>query len=136
MAIEGFDEYTSDLTEDELKFIPLIVRGLQQKIGPTKAIIGQAICDRLNTYNEEKKLAACKMTPARLRKCINHIRRTGTLNFVIGSSVGYYVSRDPGVVSKEIKSLVQRATAIQAVADAIQEHLNVMLTGSQQKMKL
>lgn len=133
---DGFDDTTVDLSEDELKFIPLIIAGLRRRKGPDTAISSQIICDRLNERNHDKSISDCKMSPIRLRKCINHIRRHGLLNFVIGSSTGYYVSHDPGVVKRAINELYREAATVKARADAMQEYLNKELSTSQQKMKL
>lgn len=134
--IENFEDITEDLTEEEKKYIPWILKGLIKKVGPDQAVKTDAICRGLNALNEQKQFAACVMNPARLRKCINHIRRNGLLNFVIGTSKGYYVTGDHAVVLKEIRSLDQRSEAIKAVADSMRMHLSALHSSKQSTLNL
>ena len=124
MSIDGFEEQTAPLSDEERKYIPYIIIGLSKYRGPDQTVKTDAICKGLNALNEKKNIAACTMTPGRLRKCINSIRRSGELNFIIGTNQGYFIATDRAVVMREIESLEQRAAAIQAVADRMRDFLN------------
>ena len=59
-----------------------------------------------------------KMTGARLRKIVSHIRVSGKLP-IIATSKGYYVSYDAEEIRNQVKSLEERAARILAAANGI-----------------
>ena len=134
--ITNFDEITHDLTDEEKKFIPYIINGLKRRVGPDSVVKTEVICNGLNSLNEARKFATCKMSPARLRKCINHIRRNGLLNFVIGTSAGYYVTQETVVVIRQCESMDQRAAAIKEVSTKMREYLSSHSSGTQSTMEI
>lgn len=111
--ITGYEEITHDLTPDELRLIPGMVRGLETKIGKANAITSSQI---IKVYRERGE----KMTGARVRKMINHIRMTGLVERLVATSTGYYVSNDPKELQDYIRSLYERADSIVAVAKQIE----------------
>ena len=51
MALKGFENITQDLTEFEVEqVVPMIVRGLSQKIGKANAVNNKYICERINKH--------------------------------------------------------------------------------------
>ena len=88
IMITNFEEFTSELTEDELKLINPLISGLKSKTkeNPIKA---DAIVIGMNNFAKEKGLP--KITDARLRKIVNYIRSNGVLP-KITTSKRYYVS--------------------------------------------
>lgn len=111
--IDGFEDVTADLTENELELVPLIVAGLKTKIGKENAITSKEIVKAMKRYDE-------KFTDARLRKIVNHIRITGLIANLLASSKGYWVETDRREVAKYVKSLGQRKRAIEAVIRSFQ----------------
>ncbi len=107
--INGFEEETKPLTEEEEKLVPLFVDGLKTKIGKENAITNAEIKRRLGDKGIEVG------DPARIRKIINHIRLNKLVKNVIASSVGYWVENDPEKIEAYKTSLLQRATAILAI---------------------
>lgn len=107
--INGFEEETKPLTEEEEKLVPLFVKGLSGKIGKANAITNAQIKSTL----EAKGIKVGD--PARIRKIINHIRIRGLVKNVIASAGGYWVENDPEEIAKYKASLLQRATAILAI---------------------
>ena len=75
--IKGFEDYTYELTEDELLLVDKLIRGLGPKIGKEKAITSTVICKSLN------------ITAPRLRKLINYIRTTNQLAGLYSSKNGW-----------------------------------------------
>lgn len=112
--VTGFEKETSELTEDELKnVVPLLVWGLSGKIGEKKAITSGAIIEKL-------KGRGVSLSPARFRKCINHIRTNNLVNLLLASNKGYYVAESIGDAYRFRDSLDERANAIIQVRDAIE----------------
>lgn len=113
--IEGFEEHTHELTDDEKKLIPIIIRGLSNHKGKERSITGSTICKNVS----EKFM---QLTEPRLRKIINFIRARKILP-VIATSNGYYVSDSPDEIRKQIRSLEQRRDAIQKAIDGLNQFL-------------
>lgn len=107
--INGFEQITSPLTEHELELVPLFVKGLSNKIGKENAVKSSHILSAMQQY---------RLTGARIRKIINYIRINGLVKNLIASSDGYYIETNPEKIKKYVKSLRQRASAINAVADS------------------
>lgn len=108
--INGFDEETKPLTEDELALVPLFVRSLSTKIGKENAITNTEIRKRLKDKGIE-----VGSDPARIRKIINHIRLNKLVKNLLAGSNGYWVETDPERIEEYKMSLMQRATAILAI---------------------
>lgn len=107
--INGFEEETGTLTDEEVKLIPLFIQGLVNRYSDdpvTGAEITNRLLDRKGIY----------VTGARVRKIINHIRINRLLVNLIASSRGYYIERDEAKLKAYVESLVQRASAIMNVA--------------------
>lgn len=110
--IEGFEKETEPLTTKERFLIDPIVRGLNGHVGEAKAITNFQMCASLELGGYGK------LSPARLRKIINHIRAEKLVRNLIATSKGYWVETDPAKVRKYVNSLRDRAGAILAVADS------------------
>jgi hypothetical protein len=111
--IIGFDKETHELTEKELKLLPTVVSGLQKKIGKENAVTNKQMVDGLKKYG-------IKTSGPRIRKIIHHIRITGTIERLMATSNGYYISNDINELDDYIKSLVQRSESIAKIADQLQ----------------
>lgn len=118
--IENFEEITEPLTVDDEKLVPVIITGLKlrSKLNPIK---GGDIVVRLNA-DRLKYGVKSKITEARFRKIINHIRLNGLLA-VIATSKGYYTTEDPEEIRSNIRSLEDRANAILGAADGLRKFL-------------
>lgn len=107
--INGFEEETKPLSEDEMNLVPIFVKGLSGKIGKANAITNSEI--KRNLEAKGVKVG----DPARIRKIINYIRIHGLVKNIIASSNGYWVETDPEEIAKYKASLLQRATSILAI---------------------
>ena len=117
--ITNFEEITKEMTEDEKKLVPLIIKGLstKSKDNPIKG------ADIVNAINENKIRYGIKLfSEPRLRKIINFIRSEGILP-VMGTSNGYYVTNDRADLESQIESLTQRAEAIMTSANGLKKFL-------------
>ena len=108
MSVTNFELITYELTPDELKHVNSLVLALKLRTKES-AIKAPEIVKSMNIFAERHDL--CKMTDARLRKCINYIRSNSILP-VIATSNGYYCSYDEKELSDQIKSLTERANSI------------------------
>ena len=115
--INGFSEETAPLNDYEKDtLLPVIVCGLKTKRGSSMAVKNAYICSRL-------KAAGYKVTEARIRKIINHIRVNGIVPLLIATSAGYYIATNVKEVEDYIDSLYGREKAISEVRMALTEQL-------------
>lgn len=113
--IRNFEEITANLTEYETNvLVPTLVKGLENKVGSQNAISNKRICKCLSDKGYGK------VTEARVRKCINHIRLKGLVRNLIANSNGYYVATSTEEAHNWSESARERARAIWAVADAVE----------------
>jgi hypothetical protein len=116
--IEGFEDQTHDLNDYEMTVVlPAMVRGLQTKFGEANAITSTKAIAKM-------KSAGYKITPARFRKIINHIRIHGLIRDLISTSRGYYITTSKMEKQKYLDSLRQRIQSITAVYDAMEYQMN------------
>lgn len=118
--VENFEEYTKPMSEDDFKLMEVVKRGLlpRRKINPilSKEIMA-AVNPRLAEYGVKSKLSE-----ARLRKIVNHLR-VHSLLCVMGNTKGYYVSDDPEEIASNIRSLHDRSRGIMAAAKGLEVFL-------------
>lgn len=120
MPLYGFDSQTARLSEGERQLLPQFVEGLKKHKGKQNAITNIAIID---AFLEKKNI---KISPARVRKIINHIRIHNMVPGLLANSDGYYVSTDPGEVIMYMSSLEGRIKAIQKVRAAMGGYLQTI----------
>ena len=117
--ITNFEEITKVMTEDEKILVPVIIKGLSTKTkdNPIKA------ADIVNAINENKNRYGIKVfNEPRLRKIINFIRSEGILP-VMGTTNGYYITKDRAELESQIESLTQRAEAIMTSANGLKKFI-------------
>ena len=117
MSIVNFEEYTSELSPDEIAAAEIITARLKSNVGKKMARTNKRIADVM------KEHYGIKLSGARMRKIINWIRIKGLVPNLIATSQGYYVSQDKEEIEKYIYSLRQRARAILAVGAAMEDNL-------------
>ena len=113
--ITNFETITEELTDEEKKIIPLLIKGFPKytKDNPIKAP------EVIRRFNEK----GYKLQEPRLRKMVNFIRSKGILP-LMGTSKGYYVSYDKNEINLQIKSLRERADSIYNSAQGLNKFLN------------
>ena len=115
--INGFQTQTEPLNEYERDtLLPVICRGLANKIGEAKAITNA-------TITKAMRGAGYELNEARVRKIINHIRTTGMVRWLIATSKGYYIATTRQEIEDYIGSLRGREQAIRAVRESMERQL-------------
>jgi hypothetical protein len=114
--ITNFTEYTSEMSEDEKKILPILVNGFS-KITKDNPIKAPDIVKKIND-----KYGIKTISEPRLRKICNMIRSKGILP-LIATSNGYYCSYDKQEIMEQIKSLQERADAIINSANGLKKFL-------------
>lgn len=113
--IGGFEMQTEPLCDYERTvLLPVVAQGLRSKIGKAAAVSNRTICAKMQA-------AGYKLTPARLRKVINHIRCNGVVDCLVATSDGYYVATSAAELLDYEQSLLGREQAIAAVRRALHE---------------
>lgn len=115
--ITNFEEITEELTDEELKLVPNIVKHLKTKIGKENAITSKQV---VAAYKANGK----KMSGPRWRKIIHHIRVKNLVPLLISTSKGYYISHDKDEIESYIKSLSERINSITEIKNAMEHQLN------------
>ncbi len=108
----GFEEYTASLSEGEVVIAEWLATQLHKYVGKKKAV---------SNYHVRRWILFEKfgnLTPARVRKLINHIRINCLVKNLIAGNTGYYVAETQEEVETYIQSLRQRASSIMHVAQS------------------
>jgi len=120
MSITNFEEYTHELTSEEMEILPIVVHGFRnyKKDNPIKSDL---IVSRLNEYLQKHE-SKIRMNGPRLRKIVNYIRTNGIIP-LIATSNGYFTSDCKETIKEQIKSLQERANSIQRCANGLNKFL-------------
>lgn len=115
--LDGFEDITEELTEDELKYVlPPVVNGFKNH-GKNNPIKASDIVQKMKGFCSDKKMDI-KFNDVKLRKFVHHIRIRGLLP-LLASSKGYYCSYDKAEIKGQIDSLNQRANSISNAAKGL-----------------
>lgn len=113
--LQGFEDYTAPLSEYEKDtLLPLFVTIFQQSVGADKAITNKTLVKHFRANG-------LKLSDARTRKIINHIRIHNLVPRLVASSRGYYVTNSQDELDNFVASLLGREQAIRAVRVAMQK---------------
>jgi hypothetical protein len=118
--ITNFESITEELNEEELKLIPILVKGFKSH-GKNDPIKAPEIIKAINEKRQSLGLKN-KFSEPRLRKCSNYIRSNGILP-LIATSNGYYTSYDRDEIMAQIQSLNERANSILKSAEGLKQFL-------------
>lgn len=100
--ITGFEEKTKPLTEDEEKYLSVLVKAFEtMKKGKKNAVNASYIIERLATLG-------IFIDQIRLRKLIQHIRVNNMVYGLCSSSAGYFISENADELLSTLKSLKER----------------------------
>jgi hypothetical protein len=114
--INGFEKQTHDLTNYERNtLLPIMCKCFSHHIGKENAVTNSVICEKMNNKGYEK------VTEARVRKIINHIRTNNLVPRLMASGNGYYITNSPSELRDYISSLKGRKEAIEGVICAVQK---------------
>ena len=120
MSVTNFEEFTHELTSEEMEILPIVVHGFRnyKKANPIKS---ELIVTRLNEYLLARGYKI-KMTGVRLRKIVNYIRTNGIIP-LIATSNGYFTSDCKQTIQEQIQSLQERANSIERCATGLKKFL-------------
>ena len=106
--INDFEYITYELTESELELVPIIMKGINLRVGKDLAVSGTLICEKM------------KIKGARLRKIINYIRVNNLIYGLCSCGKGYYIARTLEELEGCIISLRQRVASQVRVLNALE----------------
>ncbi|KKP51040.1 MAG: hypothetical protein UR43_C0028G0011 [candidate division TM6 bacterium GW2011_GWF2_33_332] len=130
--IRTFEDYTSELTEDEANYImPRILKILTLAIGKDKAVKNDQILKDINVLNpmykpdnEDPDLSwIIKTRPARIRHMIHILRVTDTIPFLVATAVGYFISNEKEEIENYIGSIDDRLRSIYQIRRALKRQM-------------
>ena len=115
--LKGFEKLTDELTDDELKKVPSIVKGIGKRIGKENAVTSKLICDKMNLIG------------VRLRKIIHFIRINNLVSGLCSNSKGYYIAKNIQELEDNNKSLQQRIASQIEVLNSLEKQ-TIMFGGT------
>jgi len=118
--ITNFEYITRELTDEECKLVPILIKGFSTKTKET-AVKAPEIVEAINKQADKFGLKN-KFSEVRLRKIVNFIRSEGILP-LMATSNGYYCTDDREEIRSQIDSLTQRAEAIMVSANGLKKYL-------------
>jgi hypothetical protein len=123
--ITQFENETADLSEKEKCALPILVALLNAR-SVVSAVNGPLLLHMINNRPEvlQKKLT---INDIRLRKTINYLRSKSILP-IVASPRGYYVEYNVKALERQVKSLRERAAAINHAAEGIETIINNLKT--------
>jgi hypothetical protein len=135
--VEGFEDYTYELTSKEMVLLPFVEKGLLKR-SKNNPITGAELIKSMNAWIKEKndeiilknssivngdkpKDLLSKINEPRLLKIIQYLRASGKLPVIAvgGNGKGYYVSYDEEDIKTQIRSLEQRARGVLCGAEGL-----------------
>lgn len=114
--IDGFEDLTYKLTENELQIAQVIIAKIRSNIGESMAVTN----DRMGEY---LKTQGFKVDGPRIRKIISFIRIHKLVTNLVATSKGYYIENDPELLRLYQKSLRHRCDGIMAIHDSYNDYL-------------
>lgn len=111
--IPGFEDYTAELSQDEFDALPHLISIMRPMKGKKNAVTNQQIGYMLQAKT------GLDFKPARIRKIMNVLRRSGQCEPIIASSSGYWIAGNESELHEYLESLQTRIDSIQALHDAL-----------------
>lgn len=119
--LKGFEDFTAELSDYEREtLLPLFIQSFTPRVGRSKAVTNKEIVAAL-------KKKGYKISDARVRKIINHIRTHDLVKGLIATSDGYYVSHDITEVADYCDSLAGRENEIHRVRESMENYRRELL---------
>ena|SRR3990167_116441 len=120
----GFPQ-TQSLNQDEKEILlPMVIRGLETKIGKRNQITAGLMAKRLtaNLAINRPELSL-KITDVVIRKLIHYIRTNDLIHCLVANGNGYWIEDDPAKVRTYIEGLRGRIASETAMADSLERQL-------------
>lgn len=117
--IKGFTKETAPLNDYERNvLLPVLIAGLKTKEGSNMAVTNKHIVKMLK--------GSYKITEARVRKIINHIRTNNIIPGLIATSSGYFIANSKVELLDYEESLKGREEAIRQVRLSIENQRKML----------
>lgn len=111
--ITNFEDITTKLSQDEYRLVTPIIKAFKRITKDNPIFAGQIVLAIKSTRPD------IKFDQVKLRKLVSFIRQKGMIP-LIATSKGYYCSYDIAEIDKQIKSLRERAMAIESAAEGLE----------------
>ena len=129
--IKGFDNETAPLTAltgyETWVLLPQLISGLKTKQGRRSAVTNKYIVSRLK--------GSFKISEARVRKIINHIRTNDLIPGLIATSDGYFIAETEEELFEYEESLKGREDAIREVRQSIARQRRILYEQKESRTK-
>lgn len=112
-----FEEITQSLSFEDKQLVAPMMRGLLEHKGKANAITSKRI---IQGFASKEKWRSYRLTGARVRKIIHHIRVNGLVWGVCSSSKGYYVAKTKKELKDNCVSLRQRLSSMKYALEALE----------------
>lgn len=117
--IPGFKDETKPLTRLERDvYLPRIIDGFA-KLPELYVISSSKIIEKLGREG-------IKISAARVRKLINHIRNNHLVRNICANSKGYWIETRPDELKKYVEAAIKRSNSIYAMALSLEEDYKLM----------
>lgn len=126
--IKNFEDFTIELTDAELKLIPMMVDRFSTKRGIKNIVTADTMIAKMD------QALGIKMKDTRIRKMIQFIRVNNLVPGLIATSRGYYTAETVAEINQWIESLKARESAIREIREVAERHVHLMETKSQQQL--
>lgn len=114
--IPGFEEYTVDVTNNELEIIQVIAKCLNKRVGHYQSITNAEMRRKILDWN------GTKISCAKMRKYIQYIRQENMCPKLCASPKGYWIAENNEEWMQYKENFAKRARAIQYTLACMNHH--------------
>lgn len=119
--IQGFEQYTHELKNEELPVFRSFVYHLAKHVGASQAVSGAKMAKGLSRVFPSWK----DKGGSRIRKYAHIARVNNLIPRLVASSNGYYVCKDDEELKQYIRSLFARSKSIEEIAFSLMRENNI-----------
>lgn len=102
---DNYSLLQDDLNDFEKSCVPVIIKGLQGKIGKDKAVSNPYIISRMDEIGYKG------LTQPRIRKIVNYIRNNDLLLLLCANSKGYFLPQNIKELDDYLEMMQKRITS-------------------------
>jgi len=112
---DEFSLLQDDLSDFEKRCVPVIVKGLQGKIGKEKAVSNPYIISKMENLGYDG------LTQPRIRKIVNYIRNNDLLLLLCANSKGYFLPKNLKELDEYLDTMEKRINSQIKTFDKLKE---------------
>ena len=117
--INGFEEQTAELNDNEMEIVKILVKRFNQKQGKEHTISNPEIIKALETHYN------ILTTEPRIRKIVQYIRNENLLIGFIANSKGYYIANSKEEIEAWLNTMIQRRNSIDNTIQKAKKHWGI-----------